>query len=54
MAAVNSVRYGLAGSIWTNDLTRAHRVAARVEVICCAAIMCFIISHCVRSLVSCG
>jgi hypothetical protein len=22
---VNAVRYGLAGSVWTNDLTQAHR-----------------------------
>ena len=28
---VNSVEYGLTASIWTNDLTTAHRVAAEVE-----------------------
>ena len=28
---VNSVEYGLTGSIWTNDLTTAHRTAAAVE-----------------------
>ncbi|MFQ5551416.1 MAG: aldehyde dehydrogenase family protein, partial [Gemmatimonadales bacterium] len=27
----NSTRYGLAASIWTADLARAHRVAAQVE-----------------------
>jgi aminomuconate-semialdehyde/2-hydroxymuconate-6-semialdehyde dehydrogenase len=27
----NEVRYGLAASIWTNDLKRAHRVSAAVE-----------------------
>lgn len=31
VAAANEVRYGLAGSVWTQDLTRAHRVAANVE-----------------------
>jgi aminomuconate-semialdehyde/2-hydroxymuconate-6-semialdehyde dehydrogenase len=29
--AVNSSRYGLAGSIWTQNLTRAHRVARNVH-----------------------
>jgi aminomuconate-semialdehyde/2-hydroxymuconate-6-semialdehyde dehydrogenase len=29
--AVNSIKYGLAGSIWTNNLTLAHRVARRIE-----------------------
>lgn len=28
---VNSVRYGLSSSLWTSDLTRAHRVAERIE-----------------------
>jgi betaine-aldehyde dehydrogenase len=28
---VNAVEYGLTGSIWTNDLTTAHRTAAAVE-----------------------
>lgn len=27
----NSVSYGLAGSVWTADLTRAHRVCEKVE-----------------------
>ena len=27
----NSVRYGLSSTIWTENLTRAHRVAARIE-----------------------
>ena len=28
---VNSVDYGLTASIWTNDLTTAHRAAAEIE-----------------------
>jgi betaine-aldehyde dehydrogenase len=28
---VNAVEYGLTASIWTNDLTTAHRAAAAVE-----------------------
>ena len=31
VAAVNSTVYGLAGSVWTNDLTTGHRVAGRVD-----------------------
>ena len=27
----NSTPYGLACSIWTNDLTKAHRVAEKIE-----------------------
>ena len=27
----NSVKYGLSATIWTSDLTRAHRVAANIE-----------------------
>ncbi len=31
LAEVNSVEYGLTASIWTNDLSTAHRTAAAVE-----------------------
>jgi acyl-CoA reductase-like NAD-dependent aldehyde dehydrogenase len=31
VAVANSVPFGLASSIWTNDLGRAHRVAARIQ-----------------------
>jgi len=27
----NSTRYGLAASLWTRDLSRAHRVAAQLQ-----------------------
>jgi aminomuconate-semialdehyde/2-hydroxymuconate-6-semialdehyde dehydrogenase len=29
--AVNGTAYGLAGSVWTRDLTTAHRVCARIH-----------------------
>ncbi|MGN6764817.1 MAG: aldehyde dehydrogenase family protein [Rhizobiaceae bacterium] len=31
LAEVNALQYGLAASIWTNDLVCAHRTAARIE-----------------------
>lgn len=30
-SVVNRVKYGLTGSIWTSDLTTAHRAASRIE-----------------------
>ena len=32
LAMANGVRYGLSASVWTNDLRRAHRVSAALEV----------------------
>jgi aminomuconate-semialdehyde/2-hydroxymuconate-6-semialdehyde dehydrogenase len=31
LAGANSTTYGLAASVWTNNLSRAHRVAAKLE-----------------------
>lgn len=31
LAMANGVRYGLATSVWTNDLNKAHRTAAKLE-----------------------
>jgi betaine-aldehyde dehydrogenase len=31
LANVNALEYGLTCSIWTNDITKAHRLAGRVE-----------------------
>ncbi|MDE1885682.1 MAG: aldehyde dehydrogenase family protein, partial [Xanthomonadaceae bacterium] len=31
VALANATNYGLAASVWTSNLTRAHRVAARLE-----------------------
>jgi 5-carboxymethyl-2-hydroxymuconic-semialdehyde dehydrogenase len=41
----NDVKYGLAGYVWTNDLTRAHRVAQGIE-----SGMVWVNSHNVRDL----
>ncbi len=41
----NDIRYGLSSYVWTQDLGRAHRVAAAIE-----AGMCFVNSQNVRDL----
>ncbi|MCE1172864.1 MAG: 2-hydroxymuconic semialdehyde dehydrogenase, partial [Azovibrio sp.] len=35
VARANNTEYGLAAAVWTRDLSRAHRVAARMEVGLC-------------------
>ena len=45
IAKSNDVAYGLSSYVWTNDLGRAHRVAAAIE-----AGMCFVNSQNVRDL----
>ncbi len=45
VAQSNDIAYGLSSYVWTNDLGRAHRVAAAIE-----AGMCFINSQNVRDL----
>ena len=31
LSMANSTPYGLCSSIWTNDITKAHRVAAKID-----------------------
>ncbi|MEO6363708.1 MAG: 5-carboxymethyl-2-hydroxymuconate semialdehyde dehydrogenase [Caldimonas sp.] len=45
VAQANDIAYGLSSYVWTNDLGRAHRVAAAIE-----AGMCFVNSQNVRDL----
>ena len=45
LALANGVKYGLAGYVWTSDLTRGHRVAQSIE-----AGMVWLNSHNVRDL----